>query len=1858
MALQYSDIVKKQLARGIDSYSARANILDGYAEVVLNADVKSSGQLSKRKGYESHRGWVPLRVKEYNHVGDKIYLTFDDSQSIDMSAVGTSPLVIQGRLNVQDGGDPTVADGGYYGDFRSTDRATYYAGFDINNRVVISAGALESNSIPADDLGLTSPYVFIGLAKADSTTTTSHYQIGLTDVQIDTATYNSVAWYSYETAGSGFYYYLDKSAVAGTTHVETCTTNTTFTITAATHNLSNYNLGVRCFDNTTPGYLYEVLPTQVTISSTGSVTVDFDSNFAGYIIITACPLLNVAQQAVDINNSSTWTIDIPVDQAFNFFYVYMQSGSTLYSIMPTSITYNETTSTATVTFDSPYAGTESVVVYYEPADTVGNTIVLTDTHSHVVTPTVIGSTFTAVGHNFENNMPVQFTTTGTLPMLISTSTTYYVVNVSGNTFQVATTMGGSAVIFLDTGSGTHTCAIYENKEVLYPQLTVWGITHDGIYKTSSPRGGIVHHIDNYSSNTQEFMVCGVGGGFYKELDQTAGLTSYLMPTFTALMQGRVNGNPVVVAPLFGGAGRSRGLVTDASIASYKVRVSSAAYVSSGVVDYTLAFTNKTGNIISGNMLATGYDKLTIENMANDVHNGEHTITALSNESATSITIRVANASVVDDTADETNANGLGGVFTDLITLESTHTFIPNDRIISTGWTEAAYNLRCIGGTTSNLYISGVTGIISMPDGLAVYARRNSDVLSLRATDGTQSCENLVKGDILSINANTVHPRVTSLNVATDTAVTIVGDGTTATATTVAEYDWHIGDKLIIYNSQYFAGAYEILSTPTTTTFTFSHSYSGSGTGTVLTGTVGLQESVEYEDGLVSDTIAVVGRWVPVEIPTNANYSTYKDTTHTMQYAHTAGYLCNNNAYDDQPVTRSTMVADNMYLINGDDEVMKIDGTNVYRAGLPKWQPMLFAQFDTTTASLLKGMTIPYTGVSTTGKWFVTATAPFKVGDRVYDKDGTGSIFTITDVTLVPGSPDTYRNVVAEDTSSLSGTNNLVLVKTYKYYARLSMIDANDNIIASAMTGHNDCIIEQVDNGQIHLKLVGMPAFGYYDFDRIEVELYRTKASTSGPFYLVKREAVKWQNYVGYIEIDDGLVDDFILDSDIDKLSVITGGEIGVNWETPPRAKYLTSTANKLILGNIKSFPQWDITFKSKIGALTTTDLDGFSLLFRWDNTSSSTTPLIGYHRVHKFIFKTTGSTSITPTTDLYLSYDKLYVKSTSHGLVYGDWVYLFHAAAGTNNNLQLAGWYNVAGTTSANEFYIYMPHATATAAVSFAAGDVNTGADTITSASHGLANGTALRFTTSGVLPTGLSTTTTYYVINAATNTFQISTSVGGGAFDFTDTGTGPHGYSGYLSSLSTHVDRYITCSSGQGQEYVPVWLGTDGNYNQKDGNSSCAEYRAALRLSNAINAVSKMSYITLNTWGSANDEPWLSASGGNDQALGQLVVSTQRAMSTTPEVVLGTIGSNFDVYINGLRRSSSEEISASTYIMPSRVVISYENYPELFDATLADKLNSDSVMDINAADGQEITGLIPFFGESTFGQGSLNQVIVVFKTNSIYLLDVHTRDVQKIDSRGVGCTAPLSIASTKNGIMFANKAGIYRLNRDMSISFVGKAMDGRWKDNVNKVALTEAYGHSYSSLNQYKLAVPVNNGDFNSSVYVYNHELEGQGQEYGAWTEYDNHNTAGWANQGEDAFMATTTGDVMKILNTNTEYDYRDDGEAISTTITLRPEDFDLPNVRKTVNAISTQLEYENCTGLEISTAVNLSSSFVSAGVITSTQAESLNILSNPANRKCNFMQTKYTHSQKDEGFTISGVSYTVARLDIRGSIRAADKG
>lgn len=106
------------------------------------------------------------------------------------------------------------------------------------------------------------------------------------------------------------------------------------------------------------------------------------------------------------------------------------------------------------------------------------------------------------------------------------------------------------------------------------------------------------------------------------------------------------------------------------------------------------------------------------------------------------------------------------------------------------------------------------------------------------------------------------------------------------------------------------------------------------------------------------------------------------------------------------------------------------------------------------------------------------------------------------------------------------------------------------------------------------------------------------------------------------------------------------------------------------------------------------------------------------------------------------------------------------------------------GTVAAFTTYANLPVTGATLGSEAAAAvactfDDNGGASTdiVKKATHGLSNGDRVRFSQAGVLPAGLNSTTTYYVVNKDTDYFKVSLTSGGSAVDLQDDGSGSTSY-------------------------------------------------------------------------------------------------------------------------------------------------------------------------------------------------------------------------------------------------------------------------------------------------------------------------------------------------------------------------------------------------------------------------------------------------------------------------------------------------
>ena len=93
-------------------------------------------------------------------------------------------------------------------------------------------------------------------------------------------------------------------------------------------------------------------------------------------------------------------------------------------------------------------------IYYWTAPTLSNPGVLLNSTGGTVTITIASPAVITSSVNLPNGSSIQLGTTGALPSGLSTNTTYYVINVSGTTFNLSLTQGGAAINTTGTQSGT------------------------------------------------------------------------------------------------------------------------------------------------------------------------------------------------------------------------------------------------------------------------------------------------------------------------------------------------------------------------------------------------------------------------------------------------------------------------------------------------------------------------------------------------------------------------------------------------------------------------------------------------------------------------------------------------------------------------------------------------------------------------------------------------------------------------------------------------------------------------------------------------------------------------------------------------------------------------------------------------------------------------------------------------------------------------------------------------------------------------------------------------------------------------------------------------------------------------------------------------------------------------------------------------------------------------------------------------------------------------------------------------------------------------------------------------------------
>lgn len=143
------------------------------------------------------------------------------------------------------------------------------------------------------------------------------------------------------------------------------------------------------------------------------------------------------------------------------------SGGKLYDLNTTTGTYIEIgTQTAGATTFFPFDDELYMLngVEYQEWSAVNDPCTIT-----IASPAVI----TLARHEMLLNEKVKFSTTGALPTGITAGTTYYVIPVTANTFQISATKNGTAINTSGSQSGAHTCvSMFYEVEGYIPKVAI------------------------------------------------------------------------------------------------------------------------------------------------------------------------------------------------------------------------------------------------------------------------------------------------------------------------------------------------------------------------------------------------------------------------------------------------------------------------------------------------------------------------------------------------------------------------------------------------------------------------------------------------------------------------------------------------------------------------------------------------------------------------------------------------------------------------------------------------------------------------------------------------------------------------------------------------------------------------------------------------------------------------------------------------------------------------------------------------------------------------------------------------------------------------------------------------------------------------------------------------------------------------------------------------------------------------------------------------------------------------------------------------------------------------------------------
>ncbi len=1722
MPVNYQPIPAPKSLAGLNTFAALGNLPENALPLIQNCYLTPTGEIKPRKGVENIYGLIPLRVTKFAQIGTKIYLSFDTSQTITLDDISLSPLIVYGSL-------PPAASYGS-SSFSNSPTIKYFTDFTIENIEVITGAATIERAASA--LGLESKYVFASIFKFDNVFSTDNTQLVPEEIRIDISDYAVEIDVFTATTERVVFAYLPKDSDPGNTYIEAVESINEEATTSDDSGELLFNSVAHPFENDDRiGVLF--------LSSDGGLSEE-----GVYFVIdklTDSYKLSLTQGGAAISYSSIEsytvyaydsTFEIPLathalTHSEIYAKIFTENLVDTIELVPSEVRVDAALK-VTVVLEGLVQG--FIVVTNTPFENSFSVLkspgMQTIELTGIEDPYQIVTVFAEDAGDWVEIIPESISyNQGTETITI----TLDVLTGSENIRVIWEPMLNISNIISLTDDGSASLSLFD------PNMVVWGIPHTSIYKSSAVKGGFLHFLDSYFSETESKLIAGLGGALY-ESNSTAGIS---LPSYGARLRNRVDGS-TVLAPLFNETEttRTRGSVFDDLIVDNYALLTQIEFVSAGVVNLHLQFTNKTTAIVWDSTIGPN-DLITVIDTQHDVNSGEFRILDLISDSATEVVLQIENLNFVEVLHAEEGILARAAVFSDRLTCNDANTFVEGDTLFIPN-TEISL---VVSSVDSYECFVNVSELVEFPNLVSIRGRRTSKIIALLDDANQPNVDWLVIGDTV-LQEGEKKRQIDAVTSAADTSVVLNITAEEIEIDFGGEHDFIVENLIFIMQADTpnANGEYEVLNRTTTTVVVANTREAAVGTANavVLGKSIELSESTTWADDGNLSYIQVQGRWLPIFQPSREDLNTVNDNEYK---------IFDKYDYSEQVKLSSTSLNSNIYATGGLNPVIKYDGSANYRAGLPKIIPSVFMVLDTTIPSITSGFVVPYTGVNVAGKSFTIESDAFKIGDRIYDST-TAAIYTVVDIQVTLGTPNEYAIVVAEDASTLTGTGTLTLVKRHRYYFRFSLIDLNNNVVPSAAVNVDDMFFDQVEAGRIIIKLSNFPILWPTEYSKLRVELFKVVPNTVAPFYRVKNTSIdiSYETDYALIIVDD--VDDLLL-SELDPISTaLLGEEVGRFWSQPIAAKTTLAAGNQLLVANLQGEPQIETLFQETPGeSIVAADLHNFSMLIKKDPEDAAITGDIE-NRIG-VICKASGAVTITSITDGVFT-------KVAHGLTDDKWIYLFHSATATDLDLSYCGWFQV----------------------------------------------------------------------NALTvDTFSL---IGSGFF--------------VSDGSKTDVDSYIVGDDA----FIPVWLGTDYNYSQVDNNTGLATRFAPRRIADAINFVSAYSkYNDKITY--PYYSPFVTAEAGGDFPLGTLNFKFKNA-ATIPSLTVGTIPTELRFIAQSIIRTSADVIGAISYLFPSRVGVSYPNYGEVFDDLSALTPTTKRVIDVNPADKDEIIRLATFLGQSIFGAATFDQLVIVFKKYRIYALDLITGEYKQLNTKTIGAVDAHSITETEKGLLFTSTTGIYRLNLDLKVEFIGRDL----QKTAELVGPTQVSTINYAST---KLSI-VSIYDEEDQTYktlVYNYDvnvLTG----IDSWSEFTNLKPQVFCNLQTLTMFGSEEGKVFQFRDYNSSEDFSDNGASINYKIRFRPENFGYAAVRKSMLDVGVQF---NPTGtmenVEVSIGTELRQTFLPMDRVTITEEiGSLSIRFTPPVREATYYQLQIECNVAYSALEIAGVSYYAAVLGAAGTVES----